>query len=152
MDMSCSCYITCFCFIYHRSCCISYLSSYMLSCFLCRIYAHLNFSSVKASCLSLYMQISIWVSSISFHAYADIAYQSSSDVSNGVQLPLMGDKDRFMVFLPLFLVVVICLCYKLFCCAYNFLLLYIILIGNIICYKGGKGITDLKSALQVFIN
>lgn len=31
-----------------------------------------------------FMQITIWISSITFHAYADITYQSKSDVSSKI--------------------------------------------------------------------
>ncbi|KAL0315733.1 UNVERIFIED_CONTAM: Histone acetyltransferase type B catalytic subunit [Sesamum radiatum] len=56
------------------------------------------------------LKITVWLSSISFHAYADISFESTSD---------------FQVFLW----------FSTDCFFYNI-------------YKGGKGITDLKSSLQ----
>ena len=88
------------------------------------------------------MQIAIWVSSISFHAYADIAFESTTDVSTLVLL------------LSLSLCIdIFCLPNSLISYAPSFLFIKkILLIAIIKCYKGGKGITDLKSALQVCVD
>jgi len=36
------------------------------------------------SCFEFVLQITIWISSISFYAYADISFLSSSDVSSEI--------------------------------------------------------------------
>lgn len=43
--------------------------------------SHRYFYKYIWSILIINMQITIWVSSISFHAYADITFESKSDVS-----------------------------------------------------------------------
>lgn len=48
----------------------------------------------------LLVQINVWISAISFHAYADISFEETSDVSTG---PLVHKKDIYY-----------CYCYFIF--------------------------------------
>lgn len=80
--------------------------------------------------LSIYIcQINVWINSISLHSYADITYQSTINVS------------------------VDCICYSLGCLYTAFQnVIYYLILSFCYLFQGDKGITDLKSALQVSIN